>query len=248
MKLKDTISVVTGAATGIGRATAIKFAEHGSTVILADINLDGIKKTSEIIEEKGYSGIPIKIDLTSLSYIKSFTSKVISQFKRIDILVNNAGIFSTLPILEMTEQEWDLVMGVNLKGTFFLCKEILPIMIKQRSGKIINLSSLAAKRGGVTSGINYAASKAGIISVTKCLAKFAASYGINVNAVVPAFCDTNMFRSLPKEKIESAIKGIPLGRPAQPEELADAILFLASDEASYITGEILDVNGGVLMD
>ncbi|MCD6122883.1 MAG: SDR family oxidoreductase [Spirochaetales bacterium] len=248
MKLKDTISIVTGAATGIGRATAIKFAEHGSTVILADINLDGIKKTSEIIEEKGYSGIPIKIDLTSLSYIKSFTSKVISQFKRIDILVNNAGIFSTLPILEMTEQEWDLVMGVNLKGTFFLCKEILPIMIKQRSGKIINLSSLAAKRGGVTSGINYAASKAGIISVTKCLAKFAASYGINVNAVVPAFCDTNMFRSLPKEKIESAIKGIPLGRPAQPEELADAILFLASDEASYITGEILDVNGGVLMD
>ena len=248
MKLKDTISVVTGAATGIGRATAIKFAEHGSTVILADINLDGIKKTSEIIEEKGYSGIPIKIDLTSLSYIKSFTSKVISQFKRIDILVNNAGIFSTLPILEMTEQEWDLVMGVNLKGTFFLCKEILPIMIKQRSGKIINLSSLAAKRGGVTSGINYAASKAGIISVTKCLAKFAASYGINVNAVVPAFCDTNMFRSLPKEKIESAIKGIPLGRPAQPEELADAILFLASHEASYITGEILDVNGGVLMD
>ena len=248
MRLKNKISIVTGAATGIGMATSINFGRQGATVIAADIDLEGAKRTAEKLEQEGSIGIPMKLDLSSLLEVKRFVNKVLERFEKVDILVNNAGRFSTLPILEMTEEEWDGVMDVNLKGTFFLCKEILPNMIKQGYGKIVNLSSLAAKRGGVTSGINYAASKAGILSVTKCLAKFAAPYGINVNAVIPAFCDTNMFRSLPQEKIEHAIKSIPLGRPARPEELADAILFLASDEASYITGEILDVNGGVLMD
>ena len=248
MRLKDKISIITGAASGIGMATSTNFGKHGATVIAADIDLDGAEITIEKLKKEGFSGIAMKLDLSSLADIKRFVGQVINRFEKIDILVNNAGRFSTLPILEMTEKEWDGIMDVNLKGTFFLCKEILPYMIKQGYGKIVNLSSLAAKRGGITSGINYAASKAGILSVTKCLAKFSAAYGVNVNAVIPAFCDTNMFRSLPQEKIENAIKSIPLGRPARPEELADAILFLASDEASYITGEILDVNGGVLMD
>ena len=248
MRLKDKISIVTGAATGIGMATSINFGRQGATVIAADIDLEGAKRTAEKLKQEGFSGVPMELDLSSLVEVKRFVNQVLERFENVDILVNNAGRFSTLPILEMTEEEWDGVMNVNLKGTFFLCKEILPNMIKQGYGKIVNLSSLAAKRGGVTSGINYAASKAGIFSITKCLAKFAAPYGINVNAVVPAFCDTNMFRSLPQDKIENAIKSIPLGRPARPEELANAILFLSSDEASYITGEILDVNGGVLMD
>ncbi len=201
-----------------------------------------------MINEQGYTALPMNMDLSSINNIKDFVKKVLDKYKRIDILINNAGLFSTLPILEMTENEWDKVMDINLKGTFFLSKEVLPIMIRQKYGKIVNVSSLAAKRGGVTSGINYAASKAGVLSVTKCLAKYSAPYGINVNAVIPSFCDTPMFRSLPEEKQDSAIKSIPLGRLARPDELGKAILFLASDDASYITGEILDVNGGVLMD
>lgn len=248
MRLKGKVAIITGAASGIGMATSIKFGKNGATVIAADIDMCGVGKTIEKLKKAGFTGIAMKLDLSSLVEIRKFVDQVMDQFENVDILVNNAGRFSTLPILEMTEKEWDGVMDVNLKGTFFLCKEILPKMIEQGYGKIVNLSSLAAKRGGITSGINYAASKAGILSVTKCMAKFAASYGVNVNAVIPAFCDTNMFRSLPQEKIENAINSIPLGRPARPEELADAILFLASDEASYITGEILDVNGGVLMD
>ncbi len=248
VRLKDKISIVTGAATGIGKATAVTFGEEGSTVVAADINIEGAKKTVKEMEERGLKAVPVKLDLSSVKDIHRFVEEVMSHFGRIDILVNNAALFSTVPILEMTEEEWDKVMDINLKGTFFLCKEVLPVMMKRKYGKIINLSSLAAKRGGVTSGVNYAASKAGLFPVTACLAKYAAPYGINVNEVVPAFCETSMFRSLPQKKIDAAIASIPLGRAASPEELARAILFLASDESSYITGEVLDVNGGVLMD
>ncbi len=248
MRLKNKICVVTGAATGIGKATAIKLASHGGTVIAADIDINGLNETVYKINDLGQKGFSVKLDLSDLQEIENFTEKIITEFGRIDVLVNNAGRFSTVPIFEMTEEEWDVVMDINLKGTFFLCKAVLETMIKNGYGKIVNVSSLAAKRGGVTSGINYAASKAGVLSITKCLAKYSAPMGINVNAVIPAFCDTNMFRSLPQEKIDNAIKGIPMGRPARPEELANAILFLSSDESSYVTGEILDVNGGVLMD
>ncbi|HAK46622.1 MAG TPA: beta-ketoacyl-ACP reductase [Spirochaeta sp.] len=248
MRLKDKVCIVTGAATGIGKATAIKLAEHGGTVVVADIDVDGAEQTVEEIKQKDLKAFVEELDLSDLTGIKEFAAKMISRFKKVDVLVNNAGRFSTMPLMEMTENEWDAVMDVNLKGTFFLCKELLPEMIKQHYGKIINLSSLAAKRGGVTSGINYAASKAGIISVTKCLAKYSAPMGINVNGILPAFCDTKMFNSLPQKKINSAIKGIPVGRPARPEELANTILFLSSDESSYITGEVINVDGGVLMD
>ena len=248
MRLKDRISIVTGAATGIGKATAKVFAEEGSTVIAADINLNGAEETAGEIVASGLHAYAVKIDLDDLAGMKGFVQAILDQFDRVDILVNNAGLFSTVRIPEMTEEEWDKVVDVNLKGTFFLCKEILPTLIEQRYGKIINISSLAAKRGGVTSGINYAASKAGLFAVTMCLAKYAAPYNVNVNAVVPAFCETDMFRSLPQEKIDSAIRSIPMGRAALPSELGKAILFLASDDASYVTGEILDVNGGILMD
>ena len=248
MRMDGKVCIVTGAATGIGKAATIKLSEHGADVIAADIDIEGAKKTAQEICERGLSCKSMRLDLSNMDGIQQFAAEVTKNYEKIDVLVNNAGRFSTLPIMEMTEHEWDAVMDVNLKGTFFLCKEILPHMLANSYGKIVNLSSLAAKRGGVTSGINYAASKAGVISVTKCLAKFAAPLGITVNAIVPAFCDTRMFRSLPQEKIDNAIKGIPIGRPAKPEELADAILFLSSDESSYITGEVLDVNGGVLMD
>jgi 3-oxoacyl-[acyl-carrier protein] reductase len=226
VRLKDKISIVTGAATGIGKTAAVTFGEEGSTVVAADINIEGAKKTVKEMEERGLKAVPVKLDLASVKDIHRFVEEVLNYFGKIDILVNNAALFSTVPILEMTEEEWDKVMDINLKGTFFLCKEVLPVMMKRKYGKIINLSSLAAKRGGVTSGVNYAASKAGLFPVTACLAKYAAPYGINVNEVVPAFCETSMFRSLPQEKIDAAIASIPLGRAARPEELARAIQWI----------------------
>jgi 3-oxoacyl-[acyl-carrier protein] reductase len=247
-RMKNKVCVVTGAATGIGKATALMLADHGAQVIVADINLEGAKGTVSEILDQGSEAYALHLDLSDLHSISCAVETVMSRYGRLDVLVNNAGLFSTVAIPDMTEENWDAVMDVNLKGTFFLCKAVLPHMIEQRYGKIVNLSSLAAKRGGVTSGINYAASKSGILSVTTCLAKYSASFGITVNAIIPAFCDTSMFRSLPQKKIDDAINGIPMGRPARPEELASAIMFLSSDESSYITGEILDVNGGVLMD
>ena len=248
MKLIDKIAIVTGAARGIGKATAIEFSKEGAYVIAADINLDGVNDTVKEIKREGFKATSIQLDISNLSDIKKKIENIIDKYKKIDILVNNAGLLSRVPILEMTESEWDRVMNVNLKGTFFLSKEVLPNMINQRYGKIINLSSLSAKRGGFSSGVNYGASKAGVISITKYLANFGASYNINVNAVVPGFADTEMFRSNPSNKINSIIKSIPLKRVARTDEIAKVIVFLSSEDSSYVTGEILDVNGGILMD
>jgi len=248
MKLIDKIAIVTGAARGIGKATAIEFSKEGAYVIAADINLDGVNDTVKEIKREGFKATSIQLDISNLSDIKKKIENIIDKYKKIDILVNNAGLLSRVPILEMTESEWDRVMNVNLKGTFFLSKEVLPNMINQRYGKMINLSSLSAKRGGFSSGVNYGASKAGVISITKYLANFGASYNINVNAVVPGFADTEMFRSNPSNKINSIIKSIPLKRVARTDEIAKVIVFLSSEDSSYVTGEILDVNGGILMD
>lgn len=248
MRLKDRIAVVTGAATGIGEATAIVFAEEGAHVVASDIDLKGIEQTVSKVKEKGGNATAMGVDLSRVDQITSFVDEVTRQFGRIDILVNNAGLFSRTSIPDMTEDDWDRVLNVNLKGTFFLSQQVIIGMMKRKSGSIVNVASLAAKRGGVTSGMNYASSKGGVIVITKGFAKFCAPYGIRVNAVVPSFCDTPMFRSLPPEKQKGAADAIPLGRVAKPRELGNAILFLASDEASFITGEILDVDGGLLMD
>jgi 3-oxoacyl-[acyl-carrier protein] reductase len=248
MRLQGKIAIITGAATGIGAATAVLFAEEGAQVIGADIDVEGARRTVSRATQSGGSAAAYRMDLSSVRDISSFVERVLEKYGRIDVLVNNAGMFSTLSIPEMTEEDWDRVLDVNLKGTFFLSQKVIPGMIKNRYGKIVNVASLAGKRGGVTSGMNYASSKGGVIVITKGFAKFCAPFGINVNAVVPSFCDTPMFRSLPKEKQDKAAQSIPLGRVADPREVGHAILFLASDEASFITGEILDVDGGLLMD
>jgi 3-oxoacyl-[acyl-carrier protein] reductase len=248
MRMKDRVAVITGAATGIGEATALLFGEEGAKVIAADINLDGVNSTVSKIVEKGGNAIGKYIDLSKVDEITAFVEEVLEQQGRIDVLINNASLFSRTSIPDMTEKEWDRVLDVNLKGTFFLSQQVCRGMMKRGSGAIVNVASLAAKRGGVTSGMNYASSKGGVIVITKGFAKYYASHGIRVNAVVPSFVDTPMFRSLPEEKQEIAMKAIPLGRVANPRELAFGILFLASDEASFITGEILDVDGGLLMD
>jgi 3-oxoacyl-[acyl-carrier protein] reductase len=248
MRLEGKVAVVTGAATGIGKAAAEALCGEGAHSVVADIDAEGGERAAAELGRKGYEASSIRIDISKVSDIERTVRELLARHAKIDILVNNAGLYSTVPIPEMTEREWDRVMNVNLKGTFFLSKEVLPSMVKRRYGKIVNVASLAAKRGGVTSGANYGASKAGVVSVTKYLATYAAPFGINVNAVVPGFAETNMFRLNSPEKIEALLKTIPLGRVARPEELGKAIAFLASDDASYITGEIMDVNGGIHMD
>jgi 3-oxoacyl-[acyl-carrier protein] reductase len=224
------------------------FGEEGSSVIVADIDIEGAQKTAQEIHKKGGNAFAVKVDLSDIGDIKKTVLDIEKKFGRIHILVNNAGVFSSVQIPDMTEEEWDRVMDVNLKGAFFLSKEVLPVMIKQKYGKIVNVSSLSAKRGGFTSGINYGVSKAGLISVTKYMANYGGRYGINVNSIVPGFVDTEMFHNHPQEKKEAVIKSIPIGRIAGTDEVAKAILFLVSEDSAYITGEIMDINGGVLMD
>jgi NAD(P)-dependent dehydrogenase (short-subunit alcohol dehydrogenase family) len=248
MRLEGRLAVVTGAATGIGHAAAHALCEEGAHSVVADIDLEGAERAAGELVAKGYEASAIRIDISMVSDIERCVRVLLGSHAKIDILVNNAGLYSTVPIPMMTEGEWDRVMDVNLKGTFFLSKEVLPSMIERRYGKIVNIASLAAKRGGVTSGVNYGASKAGVVSVTKYLATYAAPFGVNVNAVVPGFAETKMFRMNSPEKIAALLKTIPLGRVARPEELGKAVAFLASDDASYITGEIMDVNGGIHMD
>jgi 3-oxoacyl-[acyl-carrier protein] reductase len=216
--------------------------------VIADIDTKGGEAAAAELRAKGLAASYLWLDIGKVDDIRRGVREAVERFSRIDILVNNAGLYSTVPIPEMSEAEWDRVMAVNLKGTFFLSKEVLAHMVGRRYGKIVNIASLAGKRGGVTSGVNYGASKAGVISLTKYLATYAAPYGINVNAVVPGFAETKMFRMNSPEKIEALLKTIPLGRVAKPEELAKVIAFLASDDASYVTGEIMDVNGGIHMD
>jgi NAD(P)-dependent dehydrogenase (short-subunit alcohol dehydrogenase family) len=246
--MTDRVAIVTGAATGIGKAAAEELASRGAHAVIADIDTKGGEAAAAELRAKGLAASYLWLDIGKVDDIRRGVREAVERFSRIDILVNNAGLYSTVPIPEMSEAEWDRVVGVNLKGTFFLSKEVLAHMVGRRYGKIVNIASLAGKRGGVTSGVNYGASKAGVISLTKYLATYAAPYGINVNAVVPGFAETKMFRMNSPEKIEALLKTIPLGRVAKPEELAKVIAFLASDDASYVTGEIMDVNGGIHMD
>ncbi len=248
MKLENKISIITGAARGIGKATAILFGEEGSTVVVADIDMEGTRKAADEMREKECKAFPVKVDLSVIWDIQSTVSDIKEKFGDIHILVNNAGVFSKVQIQDMTEEEWDRVMVINLKGAFFLSKEVLPVMIKQQYGKMGNVSSLSAKRGGFTYGVNYGVSKVGLISVTKYMANFGGRYGINVNAIVPGFVDTEMFRDHQEEKKMAVIKSIPLSRIDRAEEVAKAIMFLYSEDSDYITGEILDINGRILME
>lgn len=248
MKLMDKVAVVTGAGRGIGRAVALDLSREGARVVVSDINFKSAEETSNIINAEGGTSIAVRADVSLRNEVRELFRKAVEAFGRVDILVNVAGIFSRTPFLELTEEEWDKVLNVNLKGVFLCCQEALPLMIKQRYGRIINIASLSGKRGGVTSGVNYSSSKAGVIALTRSIAKFAAPYNVIVNAVAPGLIDTDMVRQFPPEVREKQIKAIPLGRLGEPEEVAKLITFLASDDASYIVGETININGGLLMD
>ncbi len=248
MKHKNRVTIVTGAARGIGKAIAVTFVREGAKLAIIDSDKERLEILRREIEREYKEAFTIPCDITKSSDVKEMVDQVHRKYGRIDILVNNAGIIRRGTIETVTEEDWDRVIEVNLKGTFNCCKAVVDIMIKQRYGKIVNVSSIAGKLGDITSAPGYGPSKAGVDALTKTLARQLAPYGINVNGVSPHAIETEMSAQWSEERRKEIIASIPLGRLGKPEDVAEGVLFLASDEASFITGEILDVNGGALMD
>jgi 3-oxoacyl-[acyl-carrier protein] reductase len=252
MNLQDKICIVTGGAKGIGRSIVELFFEEGATVIIWDIDFDAaidLKNNLENTKKCNNEILVEKVDVTISIEIKNAIDNILNRFGTIDILINNAGIYTISDdFINEDEVEWNRVININLKSVFLCSKIALPIMIKNRYGKIVNISSISGKKESIYASSSYVASKAGVIGLTKCIAARTAKYGINVNCVAPAIIDTTMNVILDNEKKEKAVKTIPLGRMGKPEDIANAVLFLVKDASSFITGETIDVNGGSLMD
>jgi 3-oxoacyl-[acyl-carrier protein] reductase len=248
MRLKGRVSIVTGGARGIGKAIALTLVREGAKVAIVDFDKERAIALKNELEKNQGVAIAIPCDISKSSDVKAMVDQVIKALSRIDILVNNAGIIRRGTIETVTEEDWDRVIEVNLKGTFNCSRAVVETMKSQRYGKIINVSSIAGKMGDITSAPGYGPSKAGMDALTKTLARQLAQYGINVNGVAPHAIETEMSAQWSAERRKEIIASIPLGRLGKPEDVAEAVLFLASDEASFITGEILDVNGGAWMD
>jgi len=248
MKLKERVAIITGGARGIGKAIALAFVREGAKIAIVDVERERAEILRDEIGRIGGKAITISCDISKSSEVRDMVSQVQNTFGRVDILVNNAGIIRRGTIETVTEEDWDRVIEANLKGTFNCCKAVVEIMKRQGYGKIVNISSIAGKMGDITSAPGYGPSKAAIDALTKTLAMQLARYGINANAVSPHAIETEMSAQWSEERRREIIAAIPLGRLGKPEDVAEAVLFLASDRASFITGEILDVNGGALMD
>jgi 3-oxoacyl-[acyl-carrier protein] reductase len=250
MAFEGRVVLITGAGRGIGRAVAAAFAGENASVVLNDVGPpDRLQAAArELSAATGGKVAAVTADVKNCKEVREMIGQVDREFGRLDILVNNAGIIRRGSIETVTEKDWDEVMDVNLKGAFNCCKAAAEIMMRQRYGKIVNVSSVAAKTGDITSAPGYGPSKAGMDALTKTLARQLAQYGINVNGVAPHAIETDMSAEWPPEKRKAIIEAIPLKRLGKPEDVAEAVLFLASDKAAFITGEILDVNGGFIMD
>jgi len=241
------VAIITGGSRGIGRAIAELFASRGADLVIADYQFDLAKKTaSEISEKSGQKVIDVEVDVSNFEMAQEMAKNVIDEFGKIDILVNNAGITRDDLLMRMKESDWDDVININLKGAWNCSKAVLRPMMKKRYGRIVNISSVSGQAGqaGQT---NYSASKAGLIGLTKAMAREVASRGIAVNAVAPGFIPTALTNNLPNELKDYILGATPMGRMGTPEEIAFAVAFLASDEASYITGQVLGVDGGMVM-
>jgi len=246
LKLKDKVALVTGAAQGIGRAVALVLARNGADIVVSDINLEKAEETAKEIEGIGPKAMAIRVNVANPGDVEGMVDAVLERFGRIDILVNNAGIARDKLILRMTEEDWDAVLNINLKGTFNCTKAVVKQMSKQRSGKIVNIASVSGEMGNPGQA-NYSASKAGVIGFTKTIAREFAQRGINVNAIAPGYIQTPMTEALPEKAKEELKRMIPVERLGQPEDVAEAVLFLVSESSSYITGHVLNVNGGIYM-
>ena len=247
--LKGKTAIITGSGRGIGRAIALAMAAQGANIVVNDVNMESADEVVAEIEAMGRQAIAVKADVTAEEQVLAMVEACINRFGKLDILVNNAGIIQTAPVTEIDGKDWDRVMEVNLKGVFLCCKAVLAPMKAQHGGKIVNIASVAGKRGGGLLGNScYSASKGGVIAFTKSLARESGPFGINVNAITPAFTDTEMTRSIAPDKKEFIIKMLPLGRVGQPDDIAGAVCFLASSMSDYMTGEIMDVDGGLMCD
>jgi 3-oxoacyl-[acyl-carrier protein] reductase len=248
VKFAGKIALVTGAARGIGEAIALTLAREGADVVIVDVDLEGAQRVAQEVEGLGRKALAIQVDVSQRDDVQRLVSEVVSAFGTISILVNNAGIIRRGTFLEHSPEDWDRVLSVNLGGTFNCTQEVVPLMIKQGGGKIINISSVVGKMGDLASAPSYGTSKGAINTFTKSLARELAPYGINVNAVAPHAIETDMSREWSEEKRRQIVEAIPMKRLGKPQEVAEAVAFLASDGANFITGQILDVNGGYLMD
>lgn len=247
MLLDGKCALVTGASRGIGRAVALKLASEGAKVALNFAgNEDAANEVRQEIEAMGGQAILVKADVADEAAVQDMVQKTADAFGRIDILVNNAGITRDGLLARMKEEDWDAVLSTNLKGVFLTTKAVAKLMMKQRAGRIVNMASVVGVSGNAGQA-NYSAAKAGVIGFTKTIARELASRGVTANAVAPGFIATDMTSVLSDKAKEAALTGIPLGRMGTPEDVAAAVLFLVSDQSSYITGQVLHVDGGMVM-
>lgn len=265
MSFEGRVAIVTGSGSkrGIGKAIAVCLAQRGANVVIADYNFEGAGEAADEIREFGVKALAVKVDVTDEASVSAMVDEALKEFGRIDILVNNAGVTQPVKVIDTTLADWNRVVNVNLNGTFLCSKAVLKPMMERKYGRIVNLSSVSAKRGGgVYGGAHYSAAKAGILGFAKALAREVAEYNITVNSVCPGMASTDIrtnsatvlnpvkFKDgiLPAEVEQAIIESIPLGRLGTAEEIAETVVFLASDGAAYITGEDIDINGGSHMD
>ena len=245
------VVLVTGAGSpkGIGRTIAQTFGKQGAKVVICDINQAGCDANVEEMKKMGIEATGYAANLTDPDAVKELVNKIVEKYGRIDVLVNNAGISQKVTVADMTLDDIKRIFSVNMFGLFLITQAVCEVMKKQKYGRIVHLSSVSGKRGGgVFGGAHYSASKAAVLGFSKNLAREVSQYGITTNCVCPGLINTEIWKSMPKEQADAVIAGIPMGRPGETQEVANAIVFLASKEASYITGEEIDINGGSHMD
>jgi NAD(P)-dependent dehydrogenase (short-subunit alcohol dehydrogenase family) len=247
MRLKEKVAIVTGAGQGIGRAIALTLAREGATVAVNDIEMEKAERVAGEIRAQGGQALPLQADVSKAREVAALVKKTLDNYKRIDILVNNAGVIKMMRLLELTEEEWDRTMNVNIKSQFLCSKAVIPQMMKQKRGKIVNLASLSSHIGapGLSA---YGASKGGVLQLTKAMAVEVGKYNIMINAVSPGLTMTELIKSAIKDRpdFSEGMDRIPLRRAAEPEDIANVVLFLASSESDYITGQTIIVDGGLM--
>jgi len=245
MQFNGEVAIVTGGARGIGRAIVEEFAKEGASVAIYDIDDEEGQSFVHSMTRDGIKAAYFHCDVSRVSDIEKAVTTTAEELGNIQILVNNAGILHSTKVEDITEEEWDRMMAINLKSVFFMSQKVLPYFKKNGSGKIVNISSLAGRMGGIANGLGYSATKAGIIGLTFGLARRLAGYKVNVNAVAPGTTETDILKAFTTEKIQELRESVPIKRLGKPEDIANLVVFLSSEKASFITGAVIDINGGM---